>query len=181
MPGAFLKSRDYDKEIVERKRRLKRSRVPIGWMCFLPAPNRCHARCSLEMRPAVSESASQKRDTTTQAVLARSTTSSLDEQHGSDDKLPQHKWDSFSMQIPNWGSVESFAQFKVSMNAQKYRIMEYLVFRHFLAVTRSDMSVFHDQQPLFALCFGRCQSGLMHNQVDMFNYRICLSMDDLRP
>ncbi|KAJ9641745.1 hypothetical protein H2204_002807 [Knufia peltigerae] len=133
------KSRDYNKER-ERRRKLKRSRVPIGWTYISPAPSRCHSLSHLAMRPAVSVSEVRESDTIKQTIL-KSTTTSPEEDDRNDDKQPQHECGSLSMQIPNWGSVEPFAQFKLSMNAEKYRMLEYFVFRHFPAVTRSDMSV----------------------------------------
>ncbi|KAI1611496.1 hypothetical protein EDD36DRAFT_497367 [Exophiala viscosa] len=124
------KSRDYEKEKM-RRGRLRTSKLPIGWASISSASTRTltvgHPRVPADT-PAI------KKD------------DEVEENRNLVDLCPKedakHDTPNVSTITPSGATVEPFSQFQISMNTEKYRILEYFAQRYFPAVTRLDVPQF---------------------------------------
>lgn len=132
------KSRDLGKERQNRKR-VKRSSIPLGWtsLSSLPLPTPDSGACITDKpRSVVVELEVEDALETPKECDDRITTQSP--------KTRSHDPPSQLLQIlrPTQSSVEPFGQFRVSMDAEKQRILQYFVLKFFPAVTRLDIVSF---------------------------------------
>ncbi|KAI1623649.1 hypothetical protein EDD37DRAFT_609861 [Exophiala viscosa] len=124
------KSRDYEKE-KKRRGRLRTSKLPIGWASISSASTRTltvgHPRVPADT-PAI------KKD------------DEVEENRNLVDLCPKedakHDTPNVTTITPSGATVEPFSQFQISMNTEKYRILEYFAQRYFPAVTRLDVPQF---------------------------------------
>jgi hypothetical protein len=132
------KSRDYKKE-KENRRNVRNARLlPLGWTPVSVAPRQAPGTAPLPTPP---ETPSSKE--------VRSSAIDLDaiQREDADSKrchLDPHLDEApkLALALPTGGSLEPFGQFKIPMNAERHRILEYFVTRFFPAVTRSEVAAF---------------------------------------
>ncbi|RVX69911.1 hypothetical protein B0A52_05746 [Exophiala mesophila] len=129
------RSRDLIKERLK-KRRLSRSRLPLGWITSNAA--------SHPLSPAL-RSAWVTDDAVTDQDVAdneeRSDISAADHSPAVQFFL-ENSPSTLSLLSPKVVAMEPFGQFKVSMNAEKHRILQYFVVKFFPTVTRLDIVAF---------------------------------------
>ncbi|EXJ61404.1 uncharacterized protein A1O5_11719 [Cladophialophora psammophila CBS 110553] len=132
------KSRDYEKE-KENRRKLKRARLfSLGWTPVSVAPRQTPASAPLSVHPETPSS----KGTHSVALRPHVIQSREADADCCTPARPQDDVPKLSLVMPSWGSLDPFGQFRVPMNVEKHRILEYFVLRFFPAVTRSDMVAF---------------------------------------
>lgn len=124
------KSRDYEKE-KEQKRRLRRSKLPVGWAPISSASTKPPASDHPGIHSATPK---VEKDALTEEDGHVANIATTDE--------PEDGRSDLAIMTPEGASVEPFGQFKISMNTEKYRILEYFALRYFPAVTRLDVAHF---------------------------------------
>ncbi|KIW95895.1 uncharacterized protein Z519_02960 [Cladophialophora bantiana CBS 173.52] len=133
------KSRDYEKE-KENRRKVKRARLfSLGWTPVSVAPRQTPAPAPLSVHPEETPSSKGTHSVVLRphVIQSRETDSDCCIPARPQDDVPK-----LSLVLPTWGSLDPFGQFRVPMNVEKHRILEYFVLRFFPAVTRSDMVAF---------------------------------------
>lgn len=133
------KSRDLGRERQNRRRVKRSSILPLGWTSLSPTHSPSHLLLPSPTNPVL-HATDQPRSTVDKAALDISIPKSCDDStanHGHDPPSPL-------LQVirPSRSSVEPFGQFRVSMDAEKHRILQYFVFKFFPAVTRLDIVSF---------------------------------------
>ncbi|KAK4941162.1 hypothetical protein LTR10_018835 [Elasticomyces elasticus] len=123
------RSRDYEKE-KERRKRLRKSNLPLGWVPISSEPTR-----SLTL--------GHRRIAETPTIIKHEVVEKIRPLVGPCPKdEAKHGTPILSATTPTGATVEPFNQFRISMNTEKYRILEYFVRRYFPAVTRLDVPQF---------------------------------------
>lgn len=134
------KSRDYEKE-KENKRKLKRARLlPVGWTPITVAPKQ--APPAATALPTTGPNKPPSKNPVPLAIRIDATRRAEADSRCCASPGCSHALSTLALAIPTGGSVEPFGQFRVSMDAEKHRIMEYFVLKFFPAVTRSDVHSF---------------------------------------
>ncbi|KIX95709.1 uncharacterized protein Z520_08416 [Fonsecaea multimorphosa CBS 102226] len=133
------KSRDYEKE-KETRRKLKRARLfSLGWAPVSVAPRQTLDSAPL---PVLSDASPSKG---TRSVALRPHVNQrreADSECCATPEGPKHDVQKLSLVMPTGGSLDPFGQFRIPMNLEKHRILEYFVSKFFPAVTRSDIVAF---------------------------------------
>ncbi|KAH0843885.1 hypothetical protein FOPE_08735 [Fonsecaea pedrosoi] len=133
------KSRDYEQE-KETRRKLKRARLfSLGWTPVSVAPRQTPAS---EPLPVLSEAPPSKGAHSVALRPHVHRQREADADCCTTPDRPKNHVPEVSLVIPSWGSLDPFGQFRVPMNLEKHRILEYFVLRFFPAVTRSDVVAF---------------------------------------
>ncbi|KIW24401.1 uncharacterized protein PV07_10119 [Cladophialophora immunda] len=140
------KSRDYQQE-KETRRKLKRARLlSLGWTPVSVAPRQTPASAPLSVSSDTPPSEGTRSVPLRPHVHHRR---EADAGCCTTTDGPKNDVPKLSLVMPTWGSLDPFGQFRVPMNVEKHRILEYFVLRFFPAVTRSDMVAFmgHPRAP----------------------------------
>ncbi|KIW73391.1 hypothetical protein PV04_01517 [Phialophora macrospora] len=132
------KSRDYEKEKENRRIARNARLLPLGWKPVSVAPRQAPGAAPLPTPPETPLSSEARPSTIDLDAIQREGAESK-RRHRDPclDEVPK-----LALALPSNGSLEPFGQFKIPMNAERHRILEYFVARFFPAVTRSEVAAF---------------------------------------